>query len=141
MSIKDDIERTYNDFNAVFLKETGESLNNFQMSQVRDQFKRWIDQGSLIFRDMIHAEDAFLYIYHFTELQEIKKKSIYLRELSDPLSYQRFIQEFFDGNSPSGLQELKVHQINNESDKIWFGKENSKEIIDAWREERFRNYS
>jgi hypothetical protein len=90
---------------------------------------------------MIHAEDAFLYIYHFTELQEIKKKSIYLRELSDPLSYQRFIQEFFDGNSPSGLQELKVHQINNESDKIWFGRENSKEIIDAWREERFRNYS
>ena len=141
MSIKDDIERTYNDFNAVFLKETGESLNNFQMSQVRDQFKQWIDQGSPILRDMIHAEDAFLYIYHFTELQEIKKKSIYLRELSDPLSYQRFIQEFFDGNSPSGLQELKVHQINNESDKIWFGKENSKEIIDAWREERFRNYS
>ena len=45
MSIKDDIERTYNDFNAVFLKETGESLNNFQMSQVRDQFKQWIDQG------------------------------------------------------------------------------------------------
>jgi hypothetical protein len=74
MSIKDDIERTYNDFNAVFLKETGESLNNFQMSQVRDQFKQWIDQGSPIFRDMIHAEDAFLYIYHFTELQEIKKK-------------------------------------------------------------------
>ena len=55
--------------------------------------------------------------------------------------YQRFIQEFFDGNSPSGLQELKVHQINNESDKIWFGRGNSKEIIDVWREERFRNYS
>ena len=141
MSIKDDIERTYNDFNAVFLKETGESLNNFQMSQVRDQFKQWIDQGSPIFRDMIHAEDAFLYIYHFTELKEIKKKSIYLRELSDPLSYQRIIQEFFDVNSPSGLQELKVHQINNESDKIWFGRGNSKEIIDVWREERFRNYS
>jgi len=27
------------------------------------------------------------------------------------------IQEFFDENSPSGLQDLKVHQINNESDK------------------------
>lgn len=62
MSIKDDIERTYNDFNAVFLKETGESLNNFQMSQVRDQFKRWIDQGSPIFRDMIRRRCFSLYL-------------------------------------------------------------------------------
>ena len=50
------------------------------------------------------------------------------------------MQEFFDDNSPSGLQELKVHQINNESDKIWYGKGESNEIIQQWRRERFKNY-
>ena len=83
---------------------------------------------------------TFLYIYHFTELQEIKRKSIYLQELSDQKNFYRFMQEFFDDNSPSGLQELKVHQINNESDKIWYGKGESNDIIQQWRKERFKNY-
>ena len=51
------------------------------------------------------------------------------------------IQEFFDENSPSGLQDLKVHQINNESDKIWFSREeNSDAVINLWRKERFWAY-
>ena len=140
MSVKEDIERTYKKFKVIFSEENGESLEYLEMSQVRDQFKQWIDIKSKIFTDVINAEDTFLYIYHFTELQEIKRKSIYLQELSDQKNFYRFIQEFFDDNSPSGLQELKVHQINNESDKIWYGKGESNDIIQQWRKERFKNY-
>lgn len=140
MSVKEDIERTYEKFKVIFSEENGESLEHLEMSQVRDQFKQWIDIKSKIFTDVINAEDTFLYIYHFTELQEIKRKSIYLQELRDQKNFYRFMQEFFDDNSPSGLQELKVHQINNESDKIWYGKGESNDIIQQWREERFKNY-
>lgn len=140
MSVKEDIERTYEKFKVIFSEENGESLEHLEMSQVRDQFKQWIDIKSKIFTDVINAEDAFLYIYHFTELQEIKRKSIYLQELRDQKNFYRFMQEFFDDNSPSGLQELKVHQINNESDKIWYGKGESNDIIQQWRKERFKNY-
>ena len=140
MSVKEDIERTYKKFKVIFSEENGESLEYLEMSQVRDQFKQWIDIKSKIFTDVINAEDTFLYIYHFTELQEIKRKSIYLQELSDQKNFYRFLQEFFDDNSPSGLQELKVHQINNESDKIWYGKGESNDIIQEWRKERFKNY-
>ena len=140
MSVKEDIERTYEKFKVIFSKENGESLEHLEMSQVRDQFKQWIDIKSKIFTDVINAEDTFLYIYHFTELQEIKRKSIYLQELRDQKNFYRFMQEFFDDNSPSGLQELKVHQINNESDKIWYGKGKSSDIIQQWRKERFKNY-
>jgi hypothetical protein len=140
MSVKEDIERTYEKFKVIFSEENGESLEHLEMSQVRDQFKQWIDIKSKIFNDVINAEDTFLYIYHFTELQEIKRKSIYLQELRDQKNFYRFMQEFFDDNSPSGLQELKVHQINNESDKIWYGKGESNDIIQEWRKERFKNY-
>ena len=140
MSVKEDIERTYEKFKVIFSEENRESLEHLEMSQVRDQFKQWIDIKSKIFTDVINAEDTFLYIYHFTELQEIKRKSIYLQELSDQKNFYRFMQEFFDDNSPSGLQELKVHQINNESDKIWYGKGESNDIIQQWRKERFKNY-
>ena len=140
MSVKEDIERTYEKFKVIFSEENGESLEHLEMSQVRDQFKQWIDIKSKIFTDVINAEDTFLYIYHFTELQEIKRKSIYLQELRDQKNFYRFMQEFFDDNSPSGLQELKVHQINNESDKIWYGNGESNDIIQQWRKERFKNY-
>ena len=140
MSVKEDIERTYEKFKVIFSEENRESLEHLEMSQVRDQFKQWINIKSKIFTDVINAEDTFLYIYHFTELQEIKRKSIYLQELSDQKNFYRFMQEFFDDNSPSGLQELKVHQINNESDKIWYGKGESNDIIQQWRKERFKNY-
>jgi len=90
---------------------------------------------------MIDAEDTFLYIYHYRELSEIRRKAIYLRELEDSNFYERFIQEFFDDNSPSGLQELKVHQINNESDKVWFSRDvSSGQLISEWRSERFSAY-
>ena len=140
MNIKEEIEKTYENFRVTFLKEKGESLEHLEMSEVRDQFKQWIDLKSNIFTNAIHAEDSFLYIYHFTELQEIRRKSIYLQELRDQNFFYKFMQEFFDDNSPSGLQELKVHQINNESDKIWYGKGESNDIIQQWRKERFKNY-
>ena len=49
--------------------------------------------------------------------------------------------EFFNDYTESGLEDLKVHQINNESDKVWFSRhESTKEIIDSWRAERFSGY-
>ena len=141
MSIKEDIERTYKKFDKIFTSQLGKPLKDFQMSEVRDQFKQWIYDKDPLFKDASDAEDAFLYIYHFIELQEIKRNAIYLREMNDESKYSRFMQEFFDDNSPSGLQDLKVHQINNESDKIWFSRaEESDKTIHVWRKERFLAY-
>lgn len=141
MSIKEDIEKTYRKFDKIFTSQLGKPLKEFQMSQIRDQFKVWISKENPLFLDVSQAEDAFLYIYHFIELQEIKRNAIYLREMNDEPKYSRFIQEFFDKNSRSGLQDLKVHQINNESDKIWFSRENNSEVlINLWRKERFSSY-
>ena len=141
MSIKEDIEKTYRKFDKIFTSQLGKPLKEFQMSQIRDQFKVWISRENPLFLDVSQAEDAFLYIYHFIELQEIKRNAVYLREMNDEPKYLRFIQEFFDENSPSGLQDLKVHQINNESDKIWFSRENNSDVlINLWRKERFSSY-
>ena len=141
MSIKEDVERTYKKFDKIFTSKLGKPIKDFQMSQVRDQFKQWVYDEDPLFQDASYAEDAFLYIYHFIELQEIKRNAIYLREMNDESKYSRFMQEFFDDNSPSGLQDLKVHQINNESDKIWFSREeDSDETIHLWRKERFLAY-
>lgn len=141
MSIKDDIKDTYEKYENIFQDFFCRSLEDFDMAEIRDQFKIWIESKDPIFKDVIDAEDSFLYIYHFKELQEIKRKAIYLRELEDSAGYERFIQEFFDDNSPSGLQELKVHQINNESDKIWFSREKLlNDTIEEWRTERFSDY-
>jgi len=141
MSIKDDIRDTYQKYDNIFQKSFFRSLEDFDIAEIRDQFKIWIKTNSPIFKDVIDAEDTFLYIYHYKELQEIKRKAIYLRELEDQSNYERFIQEFFDDNSPSGLQELKVHQINNESDKIWFSREKLLNgTIEEWRAERFSAY-
>jgi len=141
MSIKEEIENTYLKFKAVFEDIFSKPFEDFDMAEIRDQFKTWIDLKNPIFKDMIDAEDTFLYIYHYRELSEIRRKAIYLRELEDSNFYERFIQEFFDDNSPSGLQELKVHQINNESDKVWFSRDvSSGQLISEWRSERFSAY-
>ena len=141
MSIKEEIENTYLKFKEVFEDIFSKPFEDFDMAEIRDQFKTWIDLKNPIFKDMIDAEDTFLYIYHYRELSEIRRKAIYLRELEDSNFYERFIQEFFDDNSPSGLQELKVHQINNESDKVWFSRDvSSGQLISQWRSERFSAY-
>ena len=141
MSIKEDIAETYKKFDKIFTSQLGRQLEEFQMSQIRDQFKVWISKENPLFLDVSQAEDAFLYIYHFIELQEIKRNAVYLREMNDEPKYSRFIQEFFDEDSPSGLQDLKVHQINNESDKIWFSRANNSDVlINLWRKERFSSY-
>lgn len=141
MSIKDDIKETYQKYEHIFQNFFSRSLEDFDIAEIRDQFKIWIESKDPIFKDVVDAEDSFLYIYHFKELQEIKRKAIYLRELEDSARYERFVQEFFDDNSPSGLQELKVHQINNESDKIWFSREKLLNgTIEEWRTERFSDY-
>ena len=141
MSIKEEIEITYLKFKEVFEDIFSKPFEDFDMAEIRDQFKTWIDLKNPIFKDMIDAEDTFLYIYHYRELSEIRRKAIYLRELEDTNFYERFIQEFFDDNSPSGLQELKVHQINNESDKVWFSRDvSSGQLISEWRSERFSAY-
>ena len=140
-SIKDEIKKTYEKFNTIFLKETGRHLQEFKISEIRDQFKAWIKNNPQMFNDLYDAEDSFLYIYHFRELQEINRVGIMLREMTDEVAYRKFIQEFFDDNSPSGLQDLKVHQLNNESDKVWHSKDSKVDsLIAEWREQRFSPY-
>lgn len=140
-SIKDEIKKTYEKFNTIFLKETGRHLQEFKISEIRDQFKAWIKNNPPMFNDLYDAEDSFLYIYHFRELQEINRVGIMLREMTDQVAYRKFIQEFFDDNSPSGLQDLKVHQLNNESDKVWHSRDSKVDsLIAEWREQRFSPY-
>ena len=92
MSIKQEIEKTYRKFDKIFTNQLGKPLKEFKISQIRDQFKVWISQENPLFLDVSQAEDAFLYIYHFIELQEIKRHAIYLREMNDEPKYSRFIQ-------------------------------------------------
>ena len=140
-SIKDEIKKTYEKFNSIFIKETGKHLKEFKISEIRDQFKAWIKNNPQMFNDLYDAEDSFLYIYHFRELQEINRVGIMLREMTDQVAYRKFIQEFFDDNSPSGLQDLKVHQLNNESDKVWHSRDSKVDsLIAEWREQRFSPY-
>ena len=140
-SIKDEIKKTYEKFNTIFLRETGRHLQEFKISEIRDQFKAWIKNNPQMFNDLYDAEDSFLYIYHFRELQEINRVGIMLREMTDQVAYRKFIQEFFDDNSPSGLQDLKVHQLNNESDKVWHSRDSKVDsLIAEWREQRFSPY-
>ena len=140
-SIKDEIKKTYEKFNTIFLKETGRHLQEFKISEIRDQFKAWIKNNPQMFNDLYDAEDSFLYIYHFRELQEINRVGIMLREMTDQVAYRKFIQEFFDDNSPSGLQDLKVHQLNNESDKVWHSRDSKVDsLIAEWRDQRFSPY-
>ena len=140
-SIKDEIKKTYEKFNTIFIKETGRHLREFKISEIRDQFKAWIKNNPQMFNDLYDAEDSFLYIYHFRELQEINRVGIMLREMTDEVAYRKFIQEFFDDNSPSGLQDLKVHQLNNESDKVWHSRDSKVDsLIAEWREQRFSPY-
>ena len=140
-SIKDEIKKTYEKFNTIFLRETGRHLQKFKISEIRDQFKAWIKNNPQMFNDLYDAEDSFLYIYHFRELQEINRVGIMLREMTDQVAYRKFIQEFFDDNSPSGLQDLKVHQLNNESDKVWHSRDSKVDsLIAEWREQRFSPY-
>ena len=140
-SINDQIKKTYEKFNTIFLKETGRHLQEFKISEIRDQFKAWIKNNPQMFNDLYDAEDSFLYIYHFRELQEINRVGIMLREMTDQVAYRKFIQEFFDDNSPSGLQDLKVHQLNNESDKVWHSRDSKVDsLIAEWREQRFSPY-
>ena len=111
------------------------------MSEIRDKFKELVHKDDPIFTEENQAEDSFLYIYHYRELQEIKRVSNYLLELNQRNLYEKFVMEFFNDLSPSGLEELKVHQINNESDKVWFSRdESSEELINSWRSERFSSY-
>ena len=140
-SVKDEIKKTYEKFNTIFLKETGRHLQEFKISEIRDKFKAWIKNNPQMFNDLYDAEDSFLYIYHFRELQEINRVGIMLREMTDEVAYRKFIQEFFDDNSPSGLQDLKVHQLNNESDKVWHSRDSKVDsLIAEWREQRFSPY-
>ena len=141
MSLKREIIDTYYLYEDFFQKKTGRAIDSFEMSEIRDYFLKLLNSKNKHFENITHAEDTFLYLYHYRELMEVKRILQLLREMSDQNLYQRFLMEFFDDSSPSGLQDLKVHQINNESDKIWFSKEkSSNETIDSWRKERFAKY-
>lgn len=141
MKIKDKIEKTFKDFEEFFKVEFKQDLKSLDMALVRDRFKELIQKEHFIFSGSFDAEDSFLYVYHYRELQEIRRVANYLLETNQEKLYKKFIMEFFNDLSPSGLQELKVHQINNESDKIWFSKDASfDDVIASWRAERFYSY-
>ena len=125
LKISEEIEKTYKDFEVFFKEELNLDLKKLDMSEVRDKFKELVLKDNPIFTEENQAEDSFLYIYHYRELQEIKRVSNYLLELNQRNLYEKFIMEFFNDSSPSGLEELKVHQINNESDKVWFSRDKS----------------
>ena len=113
LKISEQIEKTYKDFEVFFKEELNLDLKKLDMSEVRDKFKELVLKDDPIFSEENQAEDSFLYIYHYRELQEIKRVSNYLLELNQRNLYERFIMEFFNDSSPSGLEELKVHHINN----------------------------
>ncbi len=141
LKISEQIEKTYKDFEVFFKEEFNLDLKKLDMSEIRDKFKELVLNEDSIFGEVNQAEDTFLYIYHYRELQEIKRVSYYLLETNQPNLYKKFLMEFFSDSSPSGLEELKVHQINNESDKLWFSRdESSKDRINSWRSERFNSY-
>jgi|TARA_B100001769_G_scaffold257819_1_gene236220 hypothetical protein len=141
LKISEQIEKTYKDFEVFFKEEFNLDLKKLDMSEIRDKFKELVLNEDSIFGEVNQAEDTFLYIYHYRELQEIKRVSNYLLETNQPNLYKKFLMEFFSDSSPSGLEELKVHQINNESDKLWFSRdESSKDRINSWRSERFNSY-
>ena len=141
MKVSQQIEETYKNFEIFFKQELQLDLKEIDLAYVRDKFKEFISKGDVLFTDSNHAEDSFLYIYHYKELQEIKRVANYLLETGQHSLYEKIIMEFFNDYTESGLEDLKVHQINNESDKVWFSKhESTKEIIDSWRTERFSGY-
>ena len=114
MSLKREIIDTYYLYEDFFQKKTGRAIDSFEMSEIRDYFLKLLNSKNKHFENITHAEDTFLYLYHYRELMEVKRILQILREMSDQNLYQRFLMEFFDDSSPSGLQDLKVHQINNE---------------------------
>ena len=110
MNIRDKIEKTFKDFEEFFKVEFKQDLKSLDMALVRDRFKELIQKEHFIFSGSFDAEDSFLYVYHYRELQEIRRVANYLLETNQEKLYKKFIMEFFNDLSPSGLQELKVHQ-------------------------------
>ena len=118
--IKDEIKKTYEKFNTIFLKETGRHLQEFKISDIRDQFKAWIKNNPQMFNDLYDAEDSFLYIYHFRELQEINRVGIMLREMTDQVAYRKFIQEFFDDSLNWKNLKDKIFKLRFRPVLAWF---------------------
>ena len=65
MSIKEDIEKTYRRFDKIFTSQLGKPLKEFQMSQIRDQFKVWITKENPLFLGEYHQ--AFRYSNFFAD--------------------------------------------------------------------------
>ena len=55
MSIKQDIEETYEKYDKLFIRCLDKPLKEFQMSQIRNQFKAWLNNGDSIFHDVLGA--------------------------------------------------------------------------------------
>ena len=101
LKISEQIEKTYKDFEVFFKEELNLDLKKLDMSEVRDKFKELVLKDDPIFTEENQAEDSFLYIYHYRELQEIKRVSNYLLELNQRNLYEKFMMEFFNDSSPS----------------------------------------
>ena len=141
MKLSQQIEETYKKFEIFFKQEFQLDLKEIDLAYVRDKFKEFISKGDVLFTDSNHAEDALMYISHYREFQEINRVATYLLATGHHSLYENFIMAFINAYTESGVEDLTVHQIKNESDKVWFSRhESTKEIIDSWRTERFSGY-
>ena len=103
MKVSQQIEETYKNFEIFFKQEFQLDLKEIDLAYVRDKFKEFISKGDVLFTDSNHAEDSFLYIYHYRELQEIKRVANYLLETGQHSLYEKFIMEFFNDYTESGF--------------------------------------
>ena len=96
LKISEQIEKTYKDFEVFFKEELNLDLKKLDMSVVRDKFKELVLKDDPIFTEENQAEDSFLYIYHYRELQEIKRVSNCLLELNQRNLYEKIFKSWSD---------------------------------------------
>ena len=83
MSIKEEIEKTYRKFDKIFTNQLGKPLKEFQMSQIRDQFKVWISKENPLFLDVSQAEDGIRDVERSRGLGDVyKRQSLLIHTLN-----------------------------------------------------------
>ena len=121
MSIKDDIRDTYQKYDNIFQKSFFRSLEDFDIAEIRDQFKIWINTNSPIFKDMIDAEGRPL----ATKSYNYYAQSEYVQTIAP--STQPLDPEWVDEGAEAFTWLLKKR------DKAWLEERGMLQIIEAWK--------
>jgi len=126
---------------SIIRKEYGEEVDGLDMCSIRDFLTLLINSDNNYKVDSDYAEESFLYMYHFREALFISNIGRLILKKGLKNIHHNFIEEFYDQTSSTGLSDLKVLQINNESDKLYFSKINaSNELVKEWRKDRFNRF-